>query len=152
MSIDNHSGKIHVWGAVSMTYGKIALVTFRQNLDSNLLLTILQEDLLPEANYYFPNWWVLQMDNDSKNTSKLIQNFVLDNIPFHIDWPSRLPDLNHIENVWKVLKQMVRKRIPQTVDDLEDIIHEEWNNLQDDVVTHICESFSSWEMHNWTEP
>ena len=84
MSIDNHSDKIHVWGAVSMTYSKITLVTFRQNLDSNLLLTILQEDLLPEANYYFPNGWVLQMDNDSKNTSKLIQNFVLDNVPYTV--------------------------------------------------------------------
>ena len=49
------------------------------------------------------------MDNDSKNTSKLIQNFVYDYMSNFIGWPSRVPDLNPIENVWKLLKQKVGK-------------------------------------------
>jgi len=34
-------------------YGKITMITFRDNLDSNLLLKILKEFLLPEANYFY---------------------------------------------------------------------------------------------------
>ena len=29
----------------------------------------------------------------------------------------------------------------QTLDELEDIIHEEWNTISDNVVINICESF-----------
>lgn len=141
MSIDKHSGKVHVWGAVSMMYGKLVLVTFRQNLDSELLYRILLEDLIPEANHYYPNGWFLQMDNDSKNTSGVIQKLVREKVPNNINWPSRSPDMNPIENVWKLLKQRVRKRLPQTIDELEDMIHEEWNRISDNDIIHICESF-----------
>ena len=141
MSFDRHSGKVHIWAAVSMMYGKVTMATFRDNLDSDLLLRILQEDLLPEANYFYPDGWFLQMDNDSKNTSNIIQKFVKNSVLDEIRWPSRSPDLNPIENVWKLLKQRVRKRLPRTLDELEDIIHEEWNTLSDNVVINICESF-----------
>jgi len=141
LSVDKHSGKIHIWGAISMLYGKIAMCTFRSNLDSKLLLDILKEDLLPAAGYCYPEGWFLQMDNDSKNTSILIQNFVYNYVPNFIDWPSRAPDLNPIENVWKLLKQKVRKRLPSTLDELENVIHEEWANLHDDTIIEICESF-----------
>ena len=76
MSVDRHSGKVHIWTAVSMMYGKVTMATFRDNLDSDLLLRILQEDLLPEANYLYPDGWFLQMDNDSKNNSNTTQKFV----------------------------------------------------------------------------
>jgi len=69
LSVDKHSGKIHVWGSVSMLYGKISMTTFRVNLTADLLSTTLREDFLPEANYHYPEGWVLQMDNDPKNTS-----------------------------------------------------------------------------------
>ena len=67
------------------------------------------------------------MDNDPKNTSLNVQVFIRDFVPYLIDWPSRSPDLNPVENVWKIFKQNVRKKLPQTLDELEDVIHQEWN-------------------------
>ena len=62
-------------------------------------------------------------------------------MPNEINWPSKSLDLNPIENIWKLLKQRVRKRLPQTLDKFEDIFHEEWNNLSNNIVINIYESF-----------
>ena len=124
-----------------MMHGKIAMTTFRDNLDKELLLEILEEDSLPAANYCYLDGWFLQMDNDPKNTSKLIKDFVYNNVPSVLNWPSKSPGPNPIENVWKVLKQSIRKRPPKSLDELEDIIHEEWRNFSDEKIMHICETF-----------
>ena len=47
---------------------------------------------------------------------------------------TRALDLNPIENVWKFLIQNVRKRLPNTLDQLEDVIHEEYENLKDEII------------------
>ena len=43
-----------------------------------------------------------------------------------------------MENLWAVLKHNIRKRQPQTLDELEDIILEEWDNLTDEYASNLC--------------
>jgi hypothetical protein len=50
-----------------------------------------------------------------------------------IDWPASSPDFNPIENVWRIIKQRLRKRDrdgPWTLPELEIAVQEEWNALQ----------------------
>ena len=52
-------------------------------------------------------------------------------IPLH-ERPSCSPDLNPIENVWRILKQRikVRSRFPSTVAEMRVAVQEEWDRLQ----------------------
>ena len=44
--------------------------------------------------------------------------------------PPNSPDLaSHIENLWGIIKSRVKRRNPETLDDLKRYILEEWNSV-----------------------
>ena len=43
-----------------------------------------------------------------------------------LPWP---PDLNPIENIWDVIDQRIRSRVPLNIRDLERFVFEEWNGV-----------------------
>ncbi|PQE23742.1 Transposable element Tc1 protein [Rutstroemia sp. NJR-2017a WRK4] len=48
-----------------------------------------------------------------------------------LDWPGNSPDLNPIENVWRILKQRLRNRNPYgswTLQELKEALIDIWNN------------------------
>jgi transposase len=44
-------------------------------------------------------------------------------------WPANSPDLNPIENVWRLLKYRVGRRFPKTDTEVRQYIEEEWAKL-----------------------
>ena len=55
-----------------------------------------------------------------------------------LPWPAQSPDLNPIENIWKVLKVRINKRpvIPRNEGELVIVLQEEWRNISQDIISN----------------
>ena len=55
-------------------------------------------------------------------------------------WPANSPDLNPIENVWRLLKYRIGKRFPRTDAEVRQFLEEEWAKLTVDDFVHYIRS------------
>lgn len=107
-----HPQKIHVWGSFSKD-GFGDLVLFTGILNAPKMVEIYKSGLISSSNFLFDGEWTLQEDNDPKHTSKLAKKWKEDNLIDRMDWPANSPNLNPIENIWRIMKVKVRKFHPQ---------------------------------------
>ena len=83
------------------------------------------ENHIPEIDAILGDNWRLQQDNDPKHTSRLAKEFLHNNVPEVMDWPSNSPNLNLIENLWAIVKRNVECRMSKNLDELERFMTEE---------------------------
>lgn len=139
LSVEKHSGKIHLCGGISC-FGKVFVTTFRKNLNSRRYSKIMERDLIPNANRLYPyGWWLAQDNSPNHQGDALVVKY--NDVPYYIVLPPRSPDLNPIENLWSEIKRNVRKRLPQSLDQLEQYALEEWNKISNEKIQNYCESF-----------
>jgi len=48
-----------------------------------------------------------------------------------------------MENLWPILKKMVRERLPESIPELRNYIYEEWENLNNEYIHTLCDSIHS---------
>ena len=73
---------------------------------------------------------ILMEDGAPQHTAKFTQQLHDLNGIDKMYWPANSPDLNPIENVWRLLKQRVAKRFPRSLAELRQCIEEEWAALE----------------------
>jgi transposase len=59
-----------------------------------------------------------------------------------LPWPSKSPDLNPIEHLWDQLDKSLRQRRPppQTLDQLRQMLQQEWQTIPRNNVRNLIES------------
>ena len=100
----------------------------------------IQDHLIPNARRQFGRRWRLQQDNDSKNKSRLAQQFLSSEVPQVIDWSSNSPDANPVENLWSIIKRRVEKQKTTTLEELNKFLHEGWVKIDVVVLNHLIDS------------
>ena len=71
----------------------------------------------------------LMHDGASSHTARATRALLQANRIKALSWPSLSPDLNPIENIWDVIGQRIRGRVPLNIRDLERFVFEEWNGV-----------------------
>jgi transposase len=140
-----HPVKVNVWGCFSSKgFGRIKC--FKQNLNAKLMCDIYKRGLLPTARDHFgagSTSWKLLEDNDPKHTSKLAKNWKAENGVKNIDWPAASPDVNPIENVWKLVKTSLEKKKLKTPRALAHAIKKQWKTLPPELAVNLVNSMKN---------
>lgn len=132
------AGSVHVWGAI-WHGGRSALQILLQSVNGESYCQILEEFL--EDDERLPNeGWTLQHDNAPAHRSAIVQDFLAERQIVPIQWPSRSPDLNPIENVWDFLGKKAQEQNPQSLRDLAEIIEVEWDLIPQEFLNTLVDS------------
>jgi transposase/uncharacterized coiled-coil protein SlyX len=140
---DPHPVKVNVWGCFCGR-GLGYLYIFNENMDGKLLKGILGTHLVESAKLHFDvehaeEWWFLQ-DNDPKHKSVLVRTWLFNHGVQCIDFPPYSPDLNPIENLWADLARRVEQYQAETMEELQDIVVEEWKKTKKTFLRKLARS------------
>lgn len=96
---------------------------------------------------------IFMQDNASTHTAQLVQewlcNWAQDNGIELMDWPPYSPDLNPIENLWKLLKEKICERYPELSDMPKNNKSKDlliwaaigvWEDFEEELLQHLIES------------
>lgn len=133
---ESHPSKVNVFAAIDYE-GKLNLTTYRQNLNSELYCHILENNLIPSIDQ---DDWILVHDNHPTHNSLMTQAFIEENNIEQLEWPINAQDIHPSENIWPHLKRKALERNPQNIDQLEDYIHEAWNELENELIYNVFDS------------
>uniref|UniRef100_A0A1I7X375 Transposable element Tc3 transposase n=1 Tax=Heterorhabditis bacteriophora TaxID=37862 RepID=A0A1I7X375_HETBA len=116
-------GSVLVWGAFS----RMGL------MNSSNYQEVLGHRLVPYVQRFPGVSLTFQQDNAT------IHTWLQDNSVDTVDWPSRSPDLNPIENLWAILVRRIYadNRQFETVKDLQNAISKAWNEIDEDVIKNL---------------
>ncbi|GMG18277.1 unnamed protein product [Phytophthora fragariaefolia] len=134
-------GSVMVWVAFSLR-GKSPLVVLTGRQNSDDYVYTVSEYLLPFAHLNYGVDYIYQQGNASIHTSKRTREFFTEEDIKVLDWPSKSPDLNPIENLWSIMSRRVYPNGKQyeNVPQFKAALFEAWESIPIAMLVSLIES------------
>jgi transposase len=131
-----HPQKQMVWGCFSGAgRGSLYFINANETVNANRYIDILSSKL--KTSMTIAGTTVFQQDSAPAHTAKTVQKWFKDNGVKVLDWPGNSPDLNPIENLWKILKRKLSQKAPQNMTDVRYWLTKIWCT---DISLELCQS------------
>ena len=129
------------WGAFGYN-GSTELVEVKSRSNSLDYQNILKNHLIKRGSKLGGRGWVFQQDNASIHASKSTTDWLKTKNVGVLDWPSRSPDLNPIENLWGIIARQVygHGRQYSCLKDLKVAIQTAWTNISLETLRNLIGS------------
>ena len=133
-----------IWAGFS-AFGTTSLAFMKPKTKSKGYQDILEANLLPYIGRFPSVKFVFQQDNASIHASKSTKKWIAQQKVDLMDWPSRSPDLNPIENLWGILVRDVYADCRQfnSVDELKKAILDAWSRISVEVLKKLVDSMKN---------
>ena len=106
-----------VWGMISSAeVGPI--VHFHGNINASIYKELHYLRALPQLRKGTVETPIFMQDNASCHNAKTLLSFLEEDVIAVKKWLPQSPDMNPIENVWKIIGEKAQNRNPQNIDDL----------------------------------
>ncbi len=118
-----------VWGCIS-AYGMGNLHVLEGTMNAKRYIKVLEQHMLPSRRRLFQGKpCVFQQDNAKPHTAAITTEWLHRRRVRVLNWPVYSPDLSPIENIWCIIKRKIHQRRPQTLQQLETFISQEWDQI-----------------------
>ncbi len=118
-----------VWGCIS-AYGMGSLHVLEGTMNAERYIKVLEQHMLPSRRRLFQGrHCVFQHDNAKPHTAAITTAWLRSRRVRVLNWPACSPDLSPIENIWRIIKRKICQRRPQTLQQLETYIRQEWDQI-----------------------
>lgn len=129
---------VHVWGCIGGDGSKGPLLIWDRDLVGNITSETYTRYITPLVQAFIQEHELFRVgignalfmqDNASPHRAIATKQYLHERAIRLLFWPANSPDLNPIENVWRLLKARVQRRYPKTKAELIEYLTDEWNKI-----------------------
>lgn len=134
-------GSVMVWGMIS-SKGVGPIVRLFGTVNAEIYKQLLQQHVIGSLDLVSNQPSIFMQDNAPCHKAKKVMSYLEDEGVEVMDWPAQSPDLNPIENVWKIIGERAQTRNPQNQNHLWDLLKEEWEKITPNFCKKLIQSCS----------